>query len=367
LEKVVIIANTKWFVLNFKEWLIKELIKTYKVEIYFIQNGPPSHNDYLLKKNNLKFIKLNLKSFLKILFKLKKPKFLFAFTIYGIFLSPILFPNTSQKIATIEGFGRLFSSSFKSDIKKKLVLFIYKYIFKYYYNKIFVLNFSDIKYLLDKKIVSFKKIKYLPGTGINHNFFSRDSKTIKLLDPNTSKFNIGMISRNIPEKGINTFIASKFALIRQFNNLDIKINYIIFMPKKDLLKLPKNLIIELEKNNIKISQYNKNPLDTYSQIDILVQPSTYFEGLSRVILEAGCLQIPIITCINRGITDIIPNENYGYLLDKDSFPIEICQNIQSIIKDPSNAINKTKKLRSHIVKNFNEKIVSNLFFEEIIL
>ena len=84
-----------------------------------------------------------------------------------------------------------------------------------------------------------------------------------------------MISRNIPEKGINTFIASKFALIRQFNDLDIKINYIIFMPKKDFLKLSKNSIIELEKHNIKISQYNKNPLATYSQIDILVQPSTY--------------------------------------------------------------------------------------------
>ncbi len=367
MEKVVIIANTKWFVLNFKEWLVKELIKKYKVEIFFIKNGPPSHNDYLLKENNLKFIKLNLKSFFEILLKFKKPKFLFSFTIYGIILSPIFFPNASQKIATIEGFGRLFSSSSNSDIKKKIVLFIYKNIFKHYYDKIFVLNFSDIKYLLDKKIVSFKKIKYLPGTGINHKFFSRDTKKNKLLEPNNSKFNIGMISRNIPEKGINTFIASKFALIRQFNDLDIKINYIIFMPKKDLLKLSKNSIIELEKHNIKISQYNKNPLATYSQIDILVQPSTYFEGLNRVILEAGCLQIPIITCKNRGIIDIIPNENYGYLLDKDSFPIEICQNIQNIITDPSNAINKSENLRNHIVKNFNEKIISDLFFEQITL
>ena len=367
MEKVVIIANTKWFVLNFKEWLVKELINKYKVEIFFIENGPPSHNDYLLKKNNLKFTKLNFKSFFKIFIKLNKPKFLFSFTIYGIFLSPILFANSSQKIATIEGFGRLFSSSSNSDFTNKIVLFIYKIIFKFYYDKIFVLNFSDIKYLLDKRIVSLKKIKYLPGTGINHNFFSRESKQFKLLDPKISKINIGMISRNIPEKGINTFIASKFALLRQFNDLNIKVNYIIFMPKKDLSKLSKDSILELKKQNIKFTHYNKNPLETYRQIDILVQPSIYFEGLSRVILEAGCLQIPIITCKNRGIMDIIPNKNYGYLLDKDSFPIEICQNIHEIINNPTIAINKTVKLRNHIVKNFNEKIISNLFFEEIIL
>tara|TARA_Y100000739_G_scaffold142155_1_gene122581 strand:- start:842 stop:1945 length:1104 start_codon:yes stop_codon:yes gene_type:complete len=365
LEKVVIIANTKWFVLNFKEWLLRELIKKYEVEIFFINNGPPSHNEYLLKNNNLKFIKLNSNSFLKYFFKFKKPKYLFSFTIHGICLSPILFPNISQKIATIEGFGRLFSSSSNLDFTNKIVLFVYKNIFKFYYDKVFVLNFSDIKFLLDKKIVSFKKLKYLPGTGININFFSRKPKPFKLLKPKITKINVGMISRNIPEKGINTFIASKFALIRQFNDLDIKVNYIIFMPKKDIFKLSKELIQELEKYNIKLSQYNKNPLDTYSQIDILVQPSIYFEGLSRVILEAGCLQIPIIACKNRGIVDILPNKKYGYILDKDSFPIEICQNIQKIIQNPDIANNKAEKLRDHIIKNFNEKIISTLFFKEI--
>ena len=80
---------------------------------------------------------------------------------------------------------------------------------------------------------------------------------------------------------------------------------------------------------------------------IFLSNHQHIEGLSRVILEAGCLQIPIITCKNRGIIDIIPNENYGYLLDKDAFPIEICQNIQNIITDPSNAINKQKIEKSY--------------------
>ena len=36
-----------------------------------------------------------------------------------------------------------------------------------------------------------------------------------------------------------------------------------------------------------------------------------------------------------------------------------------IIKNPEIANNKAEKLRDHIIKNFDEKIISNLFFKEI--
>ena len=71
-----------------------------------------------------------------------------------------------------------------------------------------------------------------------------------------------------------------------------------------------------------LSHYN-----IYRDIDILIHPTNYYEGCSRVILEAGALQIPIIASKNRGIIDIIPNNNYGYILNNKSNPLEIIEYI----------------------------------------
>ena len=92
MKKAIIIANTKWFVLNFKDWLIKELTKSYKVEILYLEEGPIYDIEKINHLTNLKFTRLNFRTFLKIFFNFRKADVILAFTIFGIFISPILFP-----------------------------------------------------------------------------------------------------------------------------------------------------------------------------------------------------------------------------------------------------------------------------------
>ena len=120
-----------------------------------------------------------------------------------------------------------------------------------------------------------------------------------------------MISRYVIEKGFNKFIASKISLLNQLANKNSIINYMLIFPKSDIKKINIEDKKYLESLNIKIKEYSENPLSIYEELDIIVQPTNYFEGLSRVILEAGSLEIPIVAFKNRGINDIIPNRKLG--------------------------------------------------------
>ena len=365
MKKAIIIANTKWFVLNFKEWLIKELTKSYEVEILYLEEGPIYDIEKINHLSNLKFTKLNLRTFLKIFFNFKKADVVLAFTIFGIFISPILYPFSIKKIATIEGLGRNFSSEkLLPRFFKRIIMIYYKIFFRFFFNKIIVLNYTDICYLLDFEITPINKICYLPGTGVDTNIFSR--KNFGEFKVRDKKKNIGMISRYLVEKGINKFIASKISFINQMPDINKIINYFLILPKSDINKLKKGEIDYLNTLNIKVLEYNKNPLEIYKNLDIIVQPTNYFEGLNRVILEAGSLEIPIITYHNRGTNDIIPSKDYGYLISKDTSPLSLAIEINKIIKEADKAKIKSLKLRKHIEKNFDTILVTKRFMDILI-
>ena len=365
LKKAIIIANTKWFVLNFKEWIIKELTKSHAVEILYLDEGPISDSKKINHLSNLKFTKLNIRTFFKIFFNFKKNDIILAFTIFGIFISPILYPSSIKKIATIEGLGRNFSSKkLVPRFLKRFIIIYYKIFFRLFFNKIIVLNYTDICYLLDFGIAPINKISYLPGTGVDTKLFSR--KNFGEFNLRDKEKNIGMISRYIVEKGINKFIASKISFINQMQDINKIINYFLILPKNDIRKLKKEEIEYLNGLNIKVLEYNKNPLEIYKNLDIIVQPTNYFEGLNRVILEAGSLEIPIITYNNRGTNDIIPNRNFGYLINKETSPLSLAIEISKIIKNPNKAKIKSLKLRKHIEKNFDTPLVANQFMDILI-
>ena len=201
----------------------------------------------------------------------------------------------------------------------------------------------------------------IPGTGINVKKFSK--KNLLRKTQKQENINVGMISRFIVEKGINKFIASKVALINQNHLICSKVNYFLIIPKYDLQNISKKNLSLLNKLNINLIEFSNDPLSIYKDLDIIINPTNYFEGLNRVVLEAGSLEIPIIASRNRGIEDIIPNEEYGYLVDQFGSPLEIIFKIKKEIENPDKAKIKSKKLREHIKRNFSEELASKKFLD----
>ena len=94
----------------------------------------------------------------------------------------------------------------------------------------------------------------------------------------------------------------------------------------------------------------------YEKTDIVVLPS-WREGLSRSLLEAGSMELPIITSNVPGCRDIVIHEETGLLVESQD-PKSIEKAIIRLIKNKDLCEIYGKEARKHVLKNFTNKIIN---------
>ncbi|MDA9746862.1 glycosyltransferase [Prochlorococcus sp. AH-736-M13] len=348
-DEVVFFANTLWFIINFKKSLIIELLKKgYLVKIIYLRIGPVFNlEDEFINKDNL-FVQTFMSFCLNIIKKEihsinhTRRRILLAFTISPIILSSLPLFYRYEKYATLEGLGRVFTSKYIIfRILRRVVERIYKFLFLRIYKSVFVLNHVDFSYLLENNIIPISKINVIPGTGINQKKFNpanlyklRLEKGIidENLILNKADMYITYIGRISVDKGFYRFLSSALSLIDDKNYKNLKFR--IVAPSKDIEILSKDLKIFLKKKHFLLEKYLRDPLIYYSSALLVVLPTTYGEGLSRVALESGLLGIPVAAMNNRGISSLFMDGILGEIT-LDSEPYGITKIIKKILDNYS--------------------------------
>lgn len=335
-DEVVIFANTLWFILNFKKSLIDELLKKgYGVKILFLRIGPVFNleEEFINQKENL-----SIYPFMNFCFHILKKeiqsrrangrKILLAFTISPIILSSLPLFYSYEKYATLEGLGRVFTSKYIIfRILRRFVERIYKFLFLRIYKSVFVLNHVDFSYMLENNILPISKINVIPGTGINKQIFN-PLNIFKLrlkrgiIDKNhildKSNMFVTYMGRISVDKGFYRFLSSALSLIDDSKYSDLKFR--IVAPSKDIEILSEDLKSFLKEKNFVVEKYLKDPLTYYASALLIVLPTTYGEGLSRVALESGLLGIPVAAMNNRGISSLFMDGILGEItLDPEPY------------------------------------------------
>ena len=116
---------------------------------------------------------------------------------------------------------------------------------------------------------------------------------------------IGYIGRLSEEKGVDLLVKAKFN--QRFNIKVIGDGYL-----KEFIKIknPKVCITGwLDEVNLK---------ENMKSLRILVVPSRWYEGMPNVVLEAMSMGIPIITSDVCNASEIINNDNNGFIFETDS-------------------------------------------------
>ena len=109
--------------------------------------------------------------------------------------------------------------------------------------------------------------------------------------------------------------------------------------------------------NINFIGKSNNMLKVYKSIDIVVLPS-WREGLSKSLLEASAMGLPIITTDVPGCKNIITNEYSGLLIPvKDQLSLK--KAIKKFLEDEKLAINYGQKARKVVIKKFTTNIINN--------
>jgi len=372
-RKVLIFANTLWFINRFKSSLINDLVsRNYAVNLIYFRKGPIKDS----KKLNLNNYPIQIQNFFSFFFeqylkrgeKNKTKNVLLSFTIGPILLSSLPLFSSYKRFATLEGLGRIFTS--RNLILCFLRIFIrkyYKLIFYRNYDGIFVLNHMDFSFILESNLAPISKLFILPGTGVDSSIYNPknlylERKKNGLLD-SKGKFKyessyISYIGRISADKGFFRFLAATLYLLNDKSENYKKFR--IICPKKDIDQMSNSLKTYLNQLDIVISEYIDEPLSYYASSKLVVLPTTYGEGLSRVALESAFLGLPVAAMHNRGISSLFMDGMIGEATMEQE-PYGISRIIKKICDNYSIYENKNSKAYKNLVDKYDNKSSTNKF------
>ena len=383
---ILIIANSSWYLCHYRSLLIKEIsLKNKIISIAPIDKSSKelSKNSIFIpwrihRSNDLNFFSLFL-SFIKMLLLIRaiKPKLIHSHTMKTNLLASIV--SSVYDIPCIFSFAGLGSLSRSKGIKIIYFQFVLKIIsffatrkrisrwswsLKPYKTFLIFQNPID-KNIFQRIVKNFDKnnIKLIEGSGVplkyleKKNSLKNNKWIINKLDDNISTDSITFIycGRLIKSKGINIFLE----IIEYFPYSKGIIFGDIDPSSKDSLDIIDIEKIKLKHKNISFEGNIKDPLIALrDNFPILIVPSEYGEGLSRTILEAFSLKIPII-CSKMALSGIFNSKQL--LFSESNSPKEYYFLINKIINQYKNKTLQKKLEFSfrYISNNFSEKQIVN--------
>ena len=361
---LLISVNTSWNAYNFRKKLILSLLEnkhqvyvlapfdcyTPKLELFGLtcidikinQNGVNPLVDFQLIRNYYQ------------VFKKVNPDLILSYTIkpniYGNLAARMLSIPT---INNISGLGTIF-------IKKTVISYIGRLLYKIGLassSHVFFQNNEDRQLFIKYKLIKSTKNSVIPGSGVDTTYFKSNRTT-----------NLGnrflFVGRLIRDKGVIEFLDAALKILQTY-------------PHKQFF-----LIGELDCNNK--TALNKSNLDYYlnqssqiqylgktddiksilGEVDVMVLPS-YREGLSKSLIEAAAMSLPIITTDVPGCREVVEHKFNGILCQAKS-----TSSLENAILDMILLSNETRHFmglngRLKVIDTFSNTIVIKTYLQKI--
>lgn len=259
-------------------------------------------------------------------------------------------------ITSITGIGPLFESN---HFTYRAARVFYKFILRKT-DKVFFQNTADMNLFLEKKFVLPSKASIVPGSGIEYEYY----KPVHFIKEN-KKIIYLFISRLIKDKGILEFVEAARILRDQLPDAEFHVLGPLWTQNlKHNIVTQKEIDEWTKEGLIKYLGYADDVRPYIAAADCIILPS-YREGLSNVLLEAGSMEKPCITCDVPGCNDIVIDNVTGFL----------CKAKNS--EDLANKIKKMNSLNNHerhqmgilarerIKNKFDKKIVLDAYLNAI--
>ncbi|BFN37899.1 glycosyltransferase family 4 protein [Fidelibacter multiformis] len=361
--RIAISINTAWNIYNFRLGLIKTLLNDGH-DVFAV--SPEDKYVDNLEKYGVKHFKVNInhkgtnpvedlkliKEYKKIFLKVQ-PDIILSYTI-----KPNIYGNLAVRklgipvINNVSGLGTLF-------IKKSLASYIGRFLYYIAFKKsnwVFFQNNADKDLFINSKLVNRNNLSVLPGSGVNTTRFN-----FKRVSNKGKKFLF--VGRLLKDKGIVEYMQAA-------NNLSKKYADIVFKIVGELGYANKTAITQEELNEwlknkqIKFIGKQDDMVKVLSDTDVMVLPS-YREGLSKSLIEAASMNLPIVTTDVPGCREVVEHGKNG-LLCKAKDTIDLQNKMEMIINLSQDERLKMGEEGRKIAENkYSEEIVINLYKAKI--
>lgn len=362
--KILISINTTWNIYNFRLDLIKSLLSAGHEVIAlapkdnYVSNledcGIKCYNIKLNAKstNPLKDLYLILQYYIKI--RLLKPDVILSYTIkpniYGNIAARLLSIST---INNISGLGTLF-------IKNSFATYIGKFLYKLSLassTHVFFQNKDDQQLFIENKLVKSGITSLIPGSGVNIKKFNCDRAKNK-----ANKFLF--VGRLIADKGIFEYLDAAVTVLKKYPEKEFLLAGELGYNNKTAIS--KQQLEDFTNNYPQVKYLGKTDsiIALLKSVDVLVLPS-YREGLSKSLIEAAAMKLPIITTNVPGCRDVVKDGFNGFLCEvKSKHSLE--KAIYSMISLTENErLEHGLNGRNKVINEFSSKIVNKIYLDKI--
>lgn len=366
--KIVLCANTSWFIYNFCKSLCLAM-KDKGYEVYVL--SPFDHYTVKLQELGLQWFHINVHQTSKnpfkefyslaelLYFMLKiRPTFIFTFTIKcNIYIGLLarIFPVC--QIATLAGLGEAFQ---KKGYFVQLICWLYTRAFKNS-QRIFFQNDEDLDFFLQQRIISEHQSERIPGLGVNLVRFTPDFS-----ERYHQKRIFLMFGRILVSKGYDLFLQAA-SMIQADSSLDAGfwILGIRDTGRKDSEKLFQKILAYHEQRIITYLPATADVVPILHQADVVVLPTEYNEGVPASLLEAMACGKPIITTNWKGCQETVDEGVNGFLIEKGDVE-SLLKAIKQFIQADNTMLQKMGKLsRQKVEQTFDEQKIIAKYLSQI--
>lgn len=320
--KILLFANTDWYLYNFRLPLAEKL-RELSFEVVLV--SPPGAYANKIEQAGFCWIPLemnrrsvNLFSEIWVIKKLidiylkQKPDLVHHFTIKSVIYGSIAakFLGIKSVVNAVAGLGFVFTNnSVLAKVLKPIVKLVLKFSLNDEGTRLILQNPDDQALFLEAGLVSKERTRLIKGSGVNTTRFTPHGKA------SNGDINVLLASRLLWDKGIADYVECA----RIVKNIDINTNFLLAgMPddgnpdsvqKSDLESWSQDGII----NPL---GHVSNMAERLKDIDIVVLPTVYGEGVPRILIEAAAAGLPIIATDVPGCREIIADGVNGFLVPK---------------------------------------------------
>ena len=317
--RILFSSNVSWSIYNFRLDLLKSL-QSEGHEI-FVTASKDAYSD-LLSNEGMEFheTKINnnsqnpfsdlrlLWSYITLYKRLKLDVVLHNAikpNIYGAMAAGIL---RIPVINNISGLGTLFITS---SISTRIAKLLYR-ISQKFSTVVFFQNPHDRQLFIDNGLAKGDKLKLVPGSGVDTNRFVN-----KRQRKENDRFAFLFIGRLLIDKGIQEYVEAAQQVLKLFPETEFRILGPFY--ESNSTSISKNQLDSWVNSGV-VNYIGTNDAvnEEMEKSDCVVLPS-YREGLSKVLIEASSMSLPIITTDVPGCRDVVVDSKTGYLCKvKDS-------------------------------------------------
>jgi glycosyltransferase involved in cell wall biosynthesis len=360
--KVILFANTDWYLYNFRLAFARHLRAG---GAHVIMLCPPGPFVARLMEQGFTVIQVamnrrgigpltQLRTLLDLykVYTRERPDIVHHFTVKSVILGSLAarLAGVRGAVNAVAGQGFIYSSNgLYANVLRPLVNGALKMALSGNDRRLVLQNGDDLKRFLQSGLVRSDRVRLIRGSGVDTSRFSEHAR------PGGGPTRVLLATRLLVDKGVHDYVHAARLLQDSTRSIQFLIAGEPDHGNPNSVR-QRDLDAWIRSGVVRHLGHVENMSQLMAEVDIVCLPTFYGEGVPRVLIEAAASGLPIVATDIPGCREIVEHESNGLLVSPKD-PVQLVKAILRLHEDPALRESMGAAGRRKAVEEFDEEIV----------